>query len=143
MENKTVISDGAEATFALGAELAEALKPGDIVCMYGELGAGKTVFVQGLAKGLGVDDYISSPTFNIVNTYAGRLTLNHFDAYRIADCDEMLDIGFDEYINGDGVCVIEWAELIEDIIPDGAYRVTIERTFEGDDDIRRISIAIR
>ena len=106
--------------------------------MYGDLGAGKTAFVQGLAKALGITSHITSPTFTIINEYEGRLPLYHFDVYRIADCDEMYEIGYDEYINGDGVCIIEWAELIEDIFPDKYYKITILKDDEKGFDYRKI-----
>ncbi|MDK2564397.1 tRNA (adenosine(37)-N6)-threonylcarbamoyltransferase complex ATPase subunit type 1 TsaE [Romboutsia sedimentorum] len=105
-------------TKELGYKLGTLLKPGDVVCLIGDLGAGKTTMTQSLARALEVDDYITSPTFTIVNEYEGKMPLYHFDVYRIGDSEEMYDIGYDEYINGDGVCIIEWANLIEDILPD-------------------------
>ncbi len=119
------ITNSYDETIDIACEFAGELCAGDIICMYGDLGAGKTAFTQGIAKGLGITGYVNSPTFTIVNVYEGKLKLNHFDAYRIGDSDEMADIGFDEMINGDAVSVIEWAELIEDIIPDGRYNITI------------------
>lgn len=128
---KTVYkAHSADETKAIAENLAKDLKSGDVLCMYGDLGAGKTAFVQGLAKGLLIDAYINSPTFTIVNEYMGTLPLYHFDVYRIGSSDEMLDIGFDEYIDGDGVSVIEWAELIEDILPENRYNITINKTDE-------------
>ncbi|XTR37752.1 tRNA (adenosine(37)-N6)-threonylcarbamoyltransferase complex ATPase subunit type 1 TsaE [Paraclostridium tenue] len=106
-----------EQTKAIGYKLGQLLTPKSVVCLIGDLGAGKTTMTQSLAKALEVDDYITSPTFNIVNEYEGRMPLYHFDVYRIGSSDEMYDIGFDEYIDGDGVCIIEWANLIEDILP--------------------------
>ena len=122
---KRFISNSYEETIDIASKFADELCAGDIICMYGDLGAGKTAFTQGIAKGLGISGYVNSPTFTIVNVYEGRLKLNHFDAYRIGDSDEMSDIGFDEMINGDAVSVIEWAELIEDIIPHKRYNITI------------------
>lgn len=107
-----------EQTRDIGFKLGKLLTPKSVVCLIGDLGAGKTTMTQSLAGSLGVDDYITSPTFTIVNEYEGRIPLYHFDVYRIGSSDEMYDIGFDEYINGDGVCIIEWANLIEDILPD-------------------------
>ncbi|MGL5641173.1 MAG: tRNA (adenosine(37)-N6)-threonylcarbamoyltransferase complex ATPase subunit type 1 TsaE [Paraclostridium sp.] len=107
-----------EQTRDIGYKLGNLLTPKSIVCLIGDLGAGKTTMTQSLAQALKVDDYITSPTFTIVNEYEGKMPLYHFDVYRIGSSDEMYDIGFDEYINGDGVCIIEWANLIEDILPD-------------------------
>ena len=107
-----------EQTRDIGFKLGKLLTPKSVICLIGDLGAGKTTMTQSLAKSLEVDDYITSPTFTIVNEYEGKMPLYHFDVYRIGSSDEMYDIGFDEYINGDGVCIIEWANLIEDILPD-------------------------
>ena len=120
-------TDSAKETFEFAKQYSETLQGGEVLCMYGDLGAGKTLFAQGLAAGLGIDGYISSPTFTIVNEYEGRLPLYHFDVYRIADPDEMYETGFDDYISGNGVCLIEWAELIQDIIPLPYTKVTIVR----------------
>ena len=105
-------------TRELGYKLGKLLKPGSVICLVGDLGAGKTTMTQSLAQALEVDDYITSPTFTIVNEYEGKIPLYHFDVYRIGSSEEMYDIGYDEYINGEGVCIIEWANLIEDILPD-------------------------
>lgn len=134
------ISNSAEETKKIASELAKTLKLGDVLCMYGDLGAGKTAFVQGLAKGLGIDEPITSPTFTIVNEYYGSLPLYHFDVYRIADPDEMYEVGYEEYVYGDGVSVIEWAELIEDILPEKRYKVTILKDSKKHDDYRRIEV---
>ncbi|CEN92103.1 P-loop ATPases [[Clostridium] sordellii] len=106
-----------EQTKDIGYKLGQLVTPKSVICLIGDLGAGKTTMTQSLAKALEVDDYITSPTFTIVNEYEGRIPLYHFDVYRIGSSDEMYDIGFDEYIDGDGVCIIEWANLIEDILP--------------------------
>ena len=137
------ISESVEATRELAREIAGELKAGDVLCLYGDLGAGKTAFVQGLAKGLGINDHITSPTFTIVNEYYGDLTLYHFDVYRIADPDEMYEIGYDEYIYGDGISVIEWPQLIEDILPLNRYDITITKDSEKHDDYRVIRIEER
>ena len=107
-----------EKTREIGSKLGELLTPKSVICLIGDLGAGKTTMTQSLARALGVDDYITSPTFTIVNQYEGKMPLYHFDVYRIGSSEEMYDIGFDEYIDGEGVCIIEWANLIEDILPD-------------------------
>ena len=110
--------DGEEQTKEIGYKLGKLLTPGSVICLIGDLGAGKTTMTQSLARAIGVDDYITSPTFTIVNEYEGNMPLYHFDVYRIGSSEEMYDIGYDEYINSDGVCIIEWANLIEDILPD-------------------------
>ena len=125
-------------TQAIAKEIADTLKGGEFIAMYGDLGAGKTAFVQGLAKALGITNHVTSPTFTIVNEYEGRLPLYHFDVYRIADPDEMYEIGYDDYIDSDGVCVVEWAELIEDLFPDKYYKLTILKDEEKGFDYRKI-----
>lgn len=137
MDKEQYISNSYDDTIKIAYEFANKLRPGDVICMYGDLGAGKTAFTQGLAKGLDIHGYVNSPTFTIVNVYSGRLELNHFDAYRVGDSDEMLDIGFDEMISGDAVSVIEWAELIEDILPEERYNITVAFV---DDTKREITI---
>lgn len=134
------ISRSYNETLKIASDFAKTLTAGDTVCMYGGLGAGKTAFVQGLARGLNIHEPITSPTFTIVNEYEGDMKLNHFDVYRIADSDEMYEIGYEEYIDGDGVSVIEWAELIEDILPDNYYAVTVTKDYSQDDDYRKIEI---
>lgn len=140
IKNIVYTSSSVDQTQSIAEKLSSELRAGDCLCMYGDLGAGKTAFVQGLAKGLGVSDYVNSPTFTIVNEYEGRFMLYHFDVYRISDPDEMFDIGFDEYLNNDGICVIEWAELIEDILPE--HRCNIHITKENDDNTRKIKIEV-
>lgn len=132
-----------EETAEIAAELAKSLKSGDVVCLNGDLGVGKTAFVQGLARALGVADYVSSPTFTIVNSYDGSLPLHHFDVYRINDCEEMYEIGYEEYIYGDGISVIEWAENISDILPCERYDVTVSKNLDVDIDYREIVIEKR
>lgn len=139
MENTEIITASAEETQSFASRLAKELKPGDVLCLRGGLGAGKTAFTQGLARGLGVSEYVTSPTFTIVNVYeSGSMPLYHFDVYRIADSDEMYEIGYDEYIYGEGVSVIEWPQLIEDILPEERYDVIIEKL--DDENGRRIKI---
>ena len=134
------ISESYEETLAIARSFAETLKAGDTVCLYGGLGAGKTAFVQGLAEGLGIGEPVTSPTFTIVNEYYGRLPLYHFDVYRIADPDEMYEIGYDEYVYGDGVSVIEWSELIDEILPEKRYNVTISKDYGKHENYREIDI---
>lgn len=129
-----------QETKDIAMSLAKTLKPGDVLCMYGDLGVGKTAFVQGLAKGLGVEDIVASPTFTIVNCYAGRLPLYHFDVYRIGDSEEMYEIGYEEYVYGEGVSVIEWPDMIRDILPEERYEITIAKDDAEDVDFRRIQI---
>lgn len=120
-------STSPEQTIALGQRFASELKPGDVVCLYGELGAGKTHFVKGMAEGLGIDqDEVHSPTFTLIHEYVGDQPLYHFDCYRMESPQEALEIGVEEYFYGDGVCVIEWPERIEPLIPPEAIRISIE-----------------
>lgn len=142
-ENMLYKSNSEKETENIAKAFAKTLKIGDVVCINGDLGAGKTAFTAGIAKGLGVKEYISSPTFTIVNCYEGDIPLYHFDVYRISDSDEMFDIGFDEYILGDGVTVIEWAEIIDDILPDDRYEVVITKNLGIHEDYREISIEQR
>ena len=130
-----------EETYALGRRLGEAAKPSSVYCLNGDLGVGKTVFTQGFADGLGVEGPVDSPTFTIVKQYDdGRMPFYHFDVYRIGDVEEMEEIGFDEYIFGEGVCLIEWANLIEEILPPHYQTVRIEKVLEKGFDYRMITI---
>jgi tRNA threonylcarbamoyladenosine biosynthesis protein TsaE len=131
----------AQETFNAGFDLAKSAKPGQIFCLTGDLGVGKTVFTQGFAKGLGIDEPISSPTFTIVQEYhEGRLPLYHFDVYRIADVSEMDEIGYEEYFFSDGVCLVEWGNLIDELLPDDTVFITIEKDLEKGFDYRKITI---
>ena len=131
----------AEDTFALGKRLGENAKPGDVYTLVGDLGVGKTVFTQGLAEGLGIGESVSSPTFPIVQVYEeGRLPLYHFDVYRIGDVSEMDEIGYEDYFYGEGVCLIEWADLITEILPDRYTRICIEKDLEKGFDYRKITV---
>ena len=113
-----IVLKNTEDTAALGKRIADGLKPGSIIALVGPLGAGKTTLAQAIARGLGVSERMSSPTFTIVQEYeSGRLPLYHFDVYRVSDEDELFEIGFEEYLHSGGVCLIEWADLIEDILP--------------------------
>lgn len=130
-----------EETKERAKEFAKTLDKGSVICLYGDLGAGKTAFVQGVAEGLEIEEYITSPTFTIVNMYeSGRLTLYHFDVYRIADVDEMYELGYEEYVYGDGVSIIEWPQLIEEILPCERINIHIEKDMEKDINYRRIII---
>ncbi|MBP3728147.1 MAG: tRNA (adenosine(37)-N6)-threonylcarbamoyltransferase complex ATPase subunit type 1 TsaE [Pseudobutyrivibrio sp.] len=134
-------TNSAEETEALGLRLAKKATPGQVFTLIGDLGVGKTVFTQGFAKGLDIDEAICSPTFTIVQVYdSGRMPFYHFDVYRIGDVEEMDEIGYEDYIYGDGVSLIEWANLIEDILPDSYTRVTIEKNLEKGFDYRKITI---
>lgn len=134
-------SNSTKETFELGRQLALESKEGDVYCLLGDLGVGKTVFTQGFAKGLGIEDPISSPTFTIVQEYSGKkMPFYHFDVYRIGDVEEMDEIGFEDYVYGDGVCLIEWANLIEEIIPEHAVMIIIEKDLERGFDYRTITI---
>ena len=131
----------AEETFEYAKSLGEKAKAGDVYCLTGDLGTGKTVFAQGFAAGVGVTDTVNSPTFTIVQVYEdGRIPFYHFDVYRIGDSEEMYEIGFEEYVYGEGVCLIEWAELIEDILPDKYTKVLIEKDMNRGADHRKITI---
>lgn len=133
-----------EETEEIGAKLGREATPGTVYALIGDLGVGKTVFTKGLAKGLMIDEAISSPTFTIVQEYeSGRLPFYHFDVYRIGDVEEMDEIGFDDYIYGDGLCLIEWANLIEDILPEHITYITIEKDLEKGFDYRRITLEER
>ena len=133
-------SNSYEDTFDFAKELGAKAKPGEIYCLNGELGVGKTVFAKGFAKGLGVAAEITSPTFCIVNEYAGRIPFYHFDVYRIESVEEMDNIGYLEYFYGPGVCLVEWAELVVEIIPDRATQINISKDFERGTDYRRIEL---
>ena len=132
-------SNSAEDTFAFGQKLGREAVPGEIICLDGDLGVGKTVFTQGFAAGLGIDDYVNSPTFNIVKEYeGGRLPLYHFDVYRIGDPSEMEVIGYEDYFYGQGVSIIEWPGQIEELLPKEARWVRIRKDLTKGFDYRRI-----
>ena len=130
-----------EETFELGKKIGEAAKPGQVYTLNGDLGVGKTVFTQGVAAGLGITEPINSPTFTIVQVYEeGRLPFYHFDVYRIGDIEEMDEIGYEDYFYGDGLTMIEWANLIEEILPEKRKEITIEKDLEKGFDYRKITI---
>lgn len=130
-----------EETFAIGSMLSREAVPGQIYCLDGDLGVGKTVFARGFADGLGIREPVTSPTFTILKEYpAGRLPLFHFDVYRIGDPEEMDAIGYEEYFYGQGVCLVEWADLIGDLIPEDAVRIRIRKDPDRGFDFREITI---
>ena len=134
----------AEETHALGKKIGTEAKAGAVYTLVGDLGVGKTVFTQGIADGLEIDEPICSPTFTIVQVYEeGRLPFYHFDVYRIGDIEEMDEIGYEDYFFGDGVCMIEWANLIEEILPEKRWDITIEKDLEKGFDYRKITIIRR
>lgn len=137
-------TNNAKETFELGVQIGREAKAGDVYTLVGDLGVGKTVFTQGLAKGLEIEEPISSPTFTIVQVYEeGRFPFYHFDVYRIGDVEEMDEIGYEDYIYGQGVCLIEWSNLIEEILPEKRREITIEKDLEKGFDYRKITIAER
>ncbi len=128
-------------TFELGKKIGQQAKPGEIYTLDGDLGVGKTIFTKGVAAGLGIEEPVNSPTFTIVQIYEeGRMPFYHFDVYRIGDPQEMEEIGYEDYFFGEGVCIIEWANLIEELLPEHAVRVRIEKDLEKGFDYRKISI---
>ena len=130
-----------EETYAFGKKLGMEAQAGQVYCLNGDLGVGKTVFTKGLAAGLGITEPVSSPTFTIVQVYdEGRLPFYHFDVYRIGDVEEMDEIGYEDYVYGEGVSLIEWANLIEEILPEHFTEIKIEKNLEKGFDYRRISI---
>ena len=142
MDRVTVIeSNSTEETTALGIRLGQEAMPGEVYTLVGDLGVGKTVLTQGIAQGLLIDEPICSPTFTIVQVYEeGRMPFYHFDVYRIGDIEEMDEIGYEDYFYGDGLCMIEWANLIEEILPPKRKEITIEKDLENGFDYRRITI---
>lgn len=137
-------TNNAKETFELGVRIGQNCTPGEVYTLIGDLGVGKTVFTQGLAKGLKIEEPISSPTFTIVQVYEeGCLPFYHFDVYRIGDVEEMEEIGYEDYIYGQGVCLIEWANLIEEILPKERKEIVIEKDLEKGFDYRKITITER
>ena len=134
-------TENPEETFALGQKIGRAATPGQVYTLTGDLGVGKTVFTQGVASGLGITEPVNSPTFTIVQVYEeGRLPFYHFDVYRIGDIEEMDEIGYEDCFYGKGVTMIEWAELIEEILPENRISITIEKDLSRGFDYRRITI---
>ncbi|MBQ7920748.1 MAG: tRNA (adenosine(37)-N6)-threonylcarbamoyltransferase complex ATPase subunit type 1 TsaE [Lachnospiraceae bacterium] len=141
MQDRIWESFAPEETFNIGREIGENALPGQVYTLIGDLGVGKTVFTQGVAQGLGITEPVSSPTFTIVQVYGeGRLPFYHFDVYRIGDVEEMDEIGYEDMFYGDGICLIEWANLIEEILPDSYVQITIEKDLEKGFDYRKIEM---
>lgn len=141
MSVKVIETYSPQETFEVGLNLGKSVKPGEIYTLNGDLGVGKTVFTQGVAQGLGIKEHVNSPTFTIVQVYEeGRLPFYHFDVYRIGDIEEMDEIGYEDYFYGEGLCIIEWAQLIEEIIPQNAKSITIEKNLEKGFEYRKITI---
>ena len=137
----TIETNSSEETYELGRTLGSKAEPGEIYTLTGDLGTGKTVFAQGFAEGLGITEYVNSPTFTILQVYEeGRIPLYHFDVYRIEEPEEMEEIGYEDYFFGDGVTLIEWAELIEELIPGDAHRVVITKDLGRGTDYRYITV---
>lgn len=134
-------SFSAEETYALGKKMGEEAKPGMVFWLSGDLGVGKTVFTKGFAAGLGVTDTVNSPTFTIVQEYQGRLPFYHFDVYRIEEPEEMEEIGYEDYFYGGGVCMIEWAEQIKELLPAETVKVCILKELQKGTDYRRITVS--
>ena len=142
IEKHKIISKSPEDTVALGKQIGESVAPGSVLTLVGDLGVGKTVFTQGLAEGLGISDAVNSPTFTIVQIYEeGRIPLYHLDVYRIGDISEMDEIGYEDYFYGDGVCLIEWANLIEELLPERYVEIRIEKNLEKGFDYREITVS--
>lgn len=137
----TIETNSAEETYAFGKQLGRQAKPGDVYILNGDLGVGKTVFTQGFGKGLDITESICSPTFTIVQIYEeGRLPFYHFDVYRIGDVEEMDEIGYEDYFYGEGVTMIEWGHLIQEILPENRVEITIEKNLEKGFDYRLITL---
>ena len=140
-KKEIIETHSAQETFALGQRIGLEALPGQVYTLIGDLGVGKTVFTQGVADGLGITEPVNSPTFTIVQIYEeGRMPFYHFDVYRIGDIEEMEEIGYDDYFFGNGICLIEWAELIEEILPDNVISITIEKDLTQGFDYRKITV---
>lgn len=140
-KKEIIETHSAEETFALGQRIGREALPGQVYTLIGDLGVGKTVFTQGVADGLGITEPVNSPTFTIVQQYdSGRLPLYHFDVYRIGDVSEMDEIGYEDCFYGEGVCLIEWSQLIPEILPDEVIRIRIEKDLEQGFDYRKITV---
>ena len=136
-----VETNSAGETFELGRQIGQQAKAGDVYTLVGDLGVGKTVLTQGVAAGIGIEEPVNSPTFTIMQIYEeGRLPFYHFDVYRIGDVEEMDEIGYEDYFYGEGVCMIEWANLIEEILPPAYKQITIEKDPGKGYDYRRITV---
>jgi len=124
----------------LGQAIGEVLEPGDIICLYGDLGTGKTVLTQGIGRGLGVKELIDSPTFTLINQYSGRINLYHLDLYRLEDSRELEQLGWEEFLYGDGASVVEWAEKLENQLPANYLKISLEKVLPETQETRRIRL---
>ena len=129
-EEKIIISNSPEETEQFGHKLVQQLKPGDVLAFFGDLGSGKTTLIKGICKGLEVEADITSPTFTFIHEYSGRLQVYHFDFYRIANSHEVWELGCDEYFYGEGICLIEWADRIPDLLPENRIEIHLKSRFE-------------
>lgn len=137
----TIETNSEKETYSLGYRMGQQAQRGQVFTLVGDLGTGKTVFTKGVAAGLGIEEPVSSPTFTIVQIYEeGRLPFYHFDVYRIGDIEEMDEIGYEDYVYGEGVCLIEWADLISEILPEHYTEVRLEKNLEKGFDYRRIEV---
>ena len=137
-------SNSWEETYEIGKKLGMACKAGEVYCLLGDLGVGKTVFTQGFAKGLGIEEPVNSPTFTIIQVYEeGRVPFYHFDVYRISDIDEMDELGYEDYFYGEGVCLVEWSNLIKELLPDHIKVIEIKKNLEKGFDYRTITVEER
>lgn len=135
-------STSSQMTFEFAKKIGEKLKSGDVLCLDGDLGVGKTVFTKGVAAGLGIKDDVSSPTFTLIQEYyGGRLPLYHFDVYRIDGLWDMDDLGYEEYFYGEGVCLVEWGSMIKELFPENTIYVRIEKDLEKGIDYRKITVS--
>ena len=130
-----IITKSEKETQEAGEKLVQTLAPGSVVAMYGDLGAGKTAFVRGMTRGLGIDFPVSSPTFNVVNEYPGKVPLFHFDMYRLGSADELFDIGWDDYLERGGICAVEWSENVEEAFEPGTVKVIITKLGDSEREI--------
>jgi len=133
-----------EDTYLIGENLGKECKPGEVYCLLGDLGVGKTVFTQGFAKGLGIEEPVNSPTFTIIQEYEeGRMPFYHFDVYRISDIDEMDELGYEDYFYGEGVCLVEWANLIKELLPENIKVIEIKKDLSKGFDYRTVTVEER
>lgn len=140
MQSFETVTTSAEQTFDFGLQFSQRIKTASVICFYGDLGAGKTTCIKGICAGLGVSQLVTSPTFTLINEYNGRLPVFHFDFYRIASEQEAGDLGLDEYFFGDGVCLIEWPQVIERLLPENRCEIHLQWDFDSDEKMRKIRV---